>query len=199
MSILQSHQLAKSLIILATHKPPDIPRVAIPAVCILHLSALLALEDAGVIRFVTVLEWAERLSRAWRKHGSDSILKYVEVVDINSKLAPPSAMQFGSQSTPTLPGSSSSHLSVNYTPPSPGRSSSTPSSMSASFTLRRGYTSLPPPDPSQRSFDALVSFMPAGVPDKALLKHSILVPAISRPFLTSSLPASAAAARQHGG
>ena len=68
--------------------------------------------------------------------------------------------------------------------------------MSASFTLRRGYTSLPPPDPSQRPFDALVSFMPAGVPDKALLKHSILVTTISRPLLTSSLPASPAAARQ---
>ena len=57
--LLQSQRLAKSLVILATHKPPDIPGIVYPTVRILRLTAPLALEDAGAVRFVNVLEWAE--------------------------------------------------------------------------------------------------------------------------------------------
>ena len=181
--LLQSCLLAKSLVILATHQPPDIPGLAIPAVRILHLSAPLALEDAGAVRFVTVLEWAERIARIWRKHGGGGVLEYSEAVDINSELAPPSALRFGTQSTPASPGSSSTHLNVD--PPSP---SFRPSSIVASVSFKRGQASLPPPDPSQRPFDVLVNFMPDNVPDKSLLKNSILVTTISRPFLTSTVP-----------
>ncbi|KAH9941789.1 uncharacterized protein BXZ73DRAFT_8336, partial [Epithele typhae] len=196
--ILQSRQLSKSLVILATHRPPDIPGVAIPSVRILHLSAPLALEDAGAVRFVTVLEWAERVARLWRKHGGDGVLELSEDVDINSELAPPSALRFGSQSTPASPGSSSMHLSSDSVASSTSRRSSRfasrPSSMAA-LSIRQKKVSLPPPDPSQRPFDALVNFLPEQVSDKALLKNSILVTTISRPFLTSSVHPSAARSR----
>ena len=59
--------------------------------------------------------------------------------------------------------------------------------MIGSLLSRRGSGTLPPPDPSQRPFDVLINFMPAKVPDKALLKNSILVTTISRPFLTSTV------------
>ncbi|KAI0754348.1 hypothetical protein C8Q80DRAFT_1265994 [Daedaleopsis nitida] len=178
--LLQSRHMAKSLVILATHNPPDIPGIVIPTVRVLRLSSPLALEDAGAVRFVNVLEWAERVARAWRKHGGGGVVELSEDANGQGELAPPSLPRFGSQSTPTSPGSSSTHLSME------SGTSSRPSSIAGSFFTRRGRASLPPPDPSQRPFDVLVNFLPDRVSDKALLKNSILVTTISRPFLTST-------------
>lgn len=50
-----------------------------------------------------------------------------------------------------------------------------------------------PPDPTQRPFDAIVNFLPHDLPEKAMLKHAILVTTISRPFLVAAVPASIAA------
>ena len=36
---------------------------------ILRLGGPLAIEQAGAVRFVNVLEWAERVARLWRKYG----------------------------------------------------------------------------------------------------------------------------------
>ncbi|KAI8972854.1 hypothetical protein BD414DRAFT_517831 [Trametes punicea] len=192
--LLQSRHLTKSLVILATHNPPDIPHIVLPTVRILHLSAPLALEDAGAVRFVNVLEWAERIARAWRKHGGSGVLELSEELDIGAELAPPSVLRFnGSQSTPASPGSSTTQLSSDTL-----SSSSRPSSIlrphsSSSGNLllrsRQASQSLPKPDPSQRPFDALINFLPGNVSDKALLKNSILVTTISRPFLVSNGPA----------
>ncbi len=189
--LLQSRHLAKSLVILATHNPPEIPGIVIPTVRVLRLSAPLALEDAGAVRFVNVLEWGERVARTWRKHGGGGVLELSEEADLHGELIPPSMSRFGSQSTPTSPGSSSTHLSSAHlsTESSPSRPSSRPSSMVGSFLSRRGSGTLPPPDPSQRPFDVLINFMPEKVSDKALLKNSILVTTISRPFLTSTVQA----------
>ncbi|CDO74574.1 hypothetical protein BN946_scf184583.g1 [Trametes cinnabarina] len=190
--LLQSRHLAKSLVILATHNPPDIPHIVLPTVRILHLSAPLALEDAGAVRFVNVLEWAERIARAWRKHGGTGLLELSEELDIHSELAPPSVLRFnGSQSTPASPGSSSTQLSSESLPSSRPSSIFRPHSSSSGFLSRRRHASqtLPKPDPSQRPFDALINFLPNNVSDKALLKTSILVTTISRPFLVSNGPA----------
>ncbi|OSC98078.1 hypothetical protein PYCCODRAFT_1524386 [Trametes coccinea BRFM310] len=190
--LLQSRHLAKSLVILATHNPPEIPHIVLPTVRILHLSAPLALQDAGAVRFVNVLEWAERIARAWRKHGGTGVLELSEELDIDAELAPPSVLRFnGSQSTPASPGSSSTQLSSESLPSRPSSIFRPHSSSSGNFLSRgrQASQSLPKPDPSQRPFDALINFLPSSVSDKALLKTSILVTTISRPFLVSNGPA----------
>ncbi|KAL1948995.1 hypothetical protein VTO73DRAFT_10801 [Trametes versicolor] len=190
--LFQSQHLSNSLVILATHNPPDIPHIVLPTVRILHLSGPLALEDAGAVRFVNVLEWAERIARTWRKHGGSGVLELSEELDIHGELAPPNVLRFsGSQSTPNSPGSSSTHLSSESLIPSRPTSLFRPSSSSSGrFTRsRKSSQTLPRPDPSQRPFDVLINFLPADVSDKALLKNSILVTTISRPFLVSNGPA----------
>ncbi|KAI0659694.1 hypothetical protein C8Q70DRAFT_88356 [Cubamyces menziesii] len=174
--LLQSRHLAKSLVILATHKPPDIPHIVLPTVRILHLSAPLALEDAGAVRFVNVLEWAERIARAWRKHGGTGVLELSEELDIDAELTPPSVLRFNGSQTPSRP-------------PSLFRPHSSSSGTFLSRSTRQASQSLPKPDPSQRPFDALINFLPDHVSDKALLKNSILVTTISRPFLVANGPA----------
>ncbi|TCD62843.1 hypothetical protein EIP91_006356 [Steccherinum ochraceum] len=67
--LLLSKHLAHSLLILASHDPPEIPHTTQPAVRILRLTERLDIQDAGAVRFVNVLEWAERVGRVWRKHG----------------------------------------------------------------------------------------------------------------------------------
>ncbi|KAI0763456.1 hypothetical protein BD413DRAFT_582539 [Trametes elegans] len=195
--LLQSRHLANSLVILATHNPPDIPQIVLPTVRILHLSAPLALEDAGAIRFVNVLEWAERVARTWRRHGGTGVLQLSEEVDIHSELVPPTALRTnGLQSMPSSPGSSTSRLSTESTLPSRPSSFFRPQSPASSTflpRLRQGSHSLPQPDPSQRPFDVLINFLPDHVSDKAMLKNSILVTTISRPFLVSNCPAPPAA------
>lgn len=188
--MLQSRHLANSLVILATHNPPDIPHIVLPTVRILHLTGPLALEDAGAVRFVNVLEWAERIARTWRKHGGAGVLELSEELDIHGELAPPNVLRFsGSQSTPASPGSSSTQLSSDSLPSRPTSLLRPLSSASGRFTRSRQTSqSLPRPDPSQRPFDALISFLPDHVSDKALLKNSILVTTISRPFLISNGP-----------
>ncbi len=189
--LLQSHQLAKSLVILATHKPPDIPGIVYPTVRILRLTVPLALEDSGAVRFVNVLEWAERVARTWRTHGGAGVVELSEESDINGNgdLKPPSVFRFGSQSTPPSPRSSTIQLSGESSAPSSrpaSRMTSRPPSIVSVFFHSKGTASLPPPDPSQRPFDALVNFLPEQISDKALLKNAILVTTISRPFLKAS-------------
>ncbi|KAI0828671.1 hypothetical protein BC628DRAFT_1316388 [Trametes gibbosa] len=198
--LFQSRHLANSLVILATHNPPDIPHIVLPTVRILHLTGPLALEDAGAVRFVNVLEWAERIARTWRKHGGAGVLELSEELDIHGELAPPNVLRFsGSQSTPASPGSSSTQLSSESLPSRPS-SLFRPLSSASGRVARSRQTSqsLPRPDPSQRPFDALINFLPDHVSDKALLKNSILVTTISRPFLVSNGP-SAPTARPRTG
>ncbi|PIL23282.1 hypothetical protein GSI_14592 [Ganoderma sinense ZZ0214-1] len=186
--LLQSHQLAKSLVILATHNPPDIPGIVYPTVRILRLTVPLALEDSGAVRFVNVLEWAERVARTWRKLGDAGVVELSEESDINGSgdLKPPSVFRFSSQSTPPSPRSSATYLTTGEASAPPSRTTSRPPSIVSMLLLNKGSTSLPPPDPSQRPFDALINFLPEKISDKALLKNTILVTTISRPFLKAS-------------
>ena len=61
--------------------------------------------------------------------------------------------------------------------------------MSTSCTIT-GFLSpgsLPPVDPSQRPFDAILNYIPHDVAEKHVLKQSILVASITRPFLAPTL------------
>ncbi|EMD35602.1 hypothetical protein CERSUDRAFT_116329 [Gelatoporia subvermispora B] len=116
------------------------------------------------------------------------------------ELAPPATSRFRqSHSTPVSPGGSSTsvHIASDQATSSPLSIPSSPrtstyvrprSQSSNKLLGRPRGPSLPPPDPSQRAFDALINFLPAGIPDKALLKQTILVTTISRPFLAAATP-----------
>ncbi|KAI0296437.1 hypothetical protein BC826DRAFT_1103861 [Russula brevipes] len=172
--LLNSERLASSLLILVSHKPPPIPPGVQPAVTILRLEEPLALEQEGAVRLVNVLEWAERVARIWRKVGGNGVKEIAECDqdDFGTLALPPNTRRRYSETHPPSPASSTSRLS------------------SINSTLRglRGHRALPPPDPSQRSFDALLNYLPSHISDKALLRLTILVTTVSQPFLIPATP-----------
>lgn len=184
--LLQSQYLESSLLILATHQPPEIAATAsFPTVRILRLNAPLAIEDSGAVRFVNVLECAERIARVWRKAGGTGVQEINES-DLGGlagqALAPPTFSFAPSGSVPASPRSSTDQLSLNSTSSTRRRLRSV-----SSMTLPKTRKSkLPPVDSSQRPFDCLLNYLPANSTDKAILKQSILVTTISRPFLTAA-------------
>ena len=160
-----------------------------PAVRILHLTEPLGLEQAGAIRFVNILEWAERVARVWRKVGGIGVRELAESDQdgFGALTPPPKFLGLGmlSKSNPSSPVSSTaSHIDSADSSSSLGR---------GSFFKKRSSRSerpLPSPDPSQRPFDVLVNFLPSNISDKSLLKQAILVTTISRPFLVAATPPS---------
>jgi hypothetical protein len=183
---LQSQHLESSLLILATHQPPDIlPSSTFPAIRILRLASPLAIEDAGAVRFVNVLECAERVARVWRRSGGDGIEELSEadldVANGPGSLSPPNVFRFpSSRSGQSSPASSTERLNLETSVPR-RRLHSTSSMI---FPKPKGLK-LPPVDSFQRPFDCILNFISADVSDKAILKQSILVTTISRPFLTA--------------
>jgi hypothetical protein len=194
--LLQSQHLESSLLILATHQPPDIlPSSTFPAIRILRLSSPLAIEDAGAVRFVNVLECAERVARVWRRSGGDGIEELSEadldVANGPGSLSPPNVFRFvSSRSGQSTPASSTERLNLETSVPR-RRLHSTSSMI---FSKPKGLK-LPPVDSFQRPFDCILNFISADVSDKAILKQSILVTTISRPFLTAPNPTRPAALR----
>ncbi|KAF8842440.1 hypothetical protein BDN67DRAFT_1067731 [Paxillus ammoniavirescens] len=186
--VLQSPQLACSLLIIASHQPPTIPEPVLPAICILRLNTPLAVEANGAVRFVTVLECAERVSRIWRKNGGSGIR------EIRESKAGLHADQ--------IPYNLFKVLDTGSASPSPlssyeGLKSSRPSSFistSRSFVGSRSRKSstaqLPAADPSQRPLDVILNFLPPGLVGRTSLKQSILVTTLSRPYLVAACPAS---------
>ena len=188
--LLNSERLAFSLLVLVSHRPPPIPSKVQPTVRVLRLAEPLALERAGAVRFVTVLEWAERVARTWRKVGGIGVR---EVAEYDQD-------EFGSF---TLPQNFTHKCSKSGAQPATVTSISNVYSASSARTIfsldrlrlpgrrgRRAEELLPPPDPSQRPFDGLVNYLPSGISDKSLLKHVILVTTITRPFLVPAAPPS---------
>jgi hypothetical protein len=145
-------------------------------------------EQTGAVRFVNILEWAERVARIWRNVGGIGVKELAECDQegLGALTPPPSLLHQLSKSN--LPSSVS--LKGDSTV------SSIPTTFSTGkfhFLKKRGRHSerpLPAPDPSQRPFDALINFLPSGISDKALLKQAILVTTISRPFLVAATPSS---------
>jgi len=154
------------------------------------------LEQAGAVRFVNVLEWAERVARTWRKVGGIGVREVAEYdqEDFGNFTLPQNFTQQCSKGGATPAVSSISHVHSSSSPARtifsldrlrmPGRRG------------RRLEESLPPPDPSQRPFDGLVNYLPSGISDKSLLKHVILVTTITRPFLVAAAPPSPAFVRR---
>ncbi|KAI0315710.1 hypothetical protein OF83DRAFT_324911 [Amylostereum chailletii] len=183
--LLFSERLAFSLLIVATHQPPTLPSMIQPAVRILHLGQPLGLEQTGAVRFVNVLEWAERIARFWRKNGGIGVHVFLESdqdAQVGALTPPPTLRTVLPRSTPPSPRNSSLHLDHV-----PSRYAATASSSNLRL-LRKREPTLPAPDPSQRPFDAIINFLPPGMSDKSMLKHAILVTTISRPFLVAAAP-----------
>ncbi|PSS36986.1 hypothetical protein PHLCEN_2v1202 [Hermanssonia centrifuga] len=199
--LLSSKHLSNSLLIIASHQTLAIPHTALPTVRILRLSEPLAIEHAGAVRFVNVLEWAERVARLWRKHGGFGAVELLEDSDGQEHLPTHSLLcSRESYSTPPSPRASATHLAVDPRASSASHLSTDarsyrPRTLSR-FLSRTRVPSLPDVDPSQRPFDGLINFLPKDISDKALLKQSILVTTISRPFLTATISRSADRARR---
>jgi hypothetical protein len=159
-----------------------------PVIRILRLTEPLGVENAGSLRLVNILEWAERVARIWRNVGGIGMRELAECdeeEDFGVLAPPPNLLRQLSKSNP--PSSASS------------KGDSTVSSISTIFlskfhSLKKhrcpSRQTLPKPDPSQRPFDALINYLPPGISDKALLKQAILVTTISRPFLVAPIPSS---------
>ncbi|KAH9979737.1 hypothetical protein BJV74DRAFT_887941 [Russula compacta] len=183
--LFNSERLAFSLLIIASHRPPLIPPKVQPAVRLLRLAEPLALGHAGAIRFVNILEWAERVARVWRKVGDPGVRELTECdQDRYVALSPPqSLLRLRSKSNPPSPAPSV------LLPDSSASSTSTHTNSAfdklRSLGKRRSSPKLvlPPPDSSQRPFDALINYLPPDMSDKSLLKFTILVTALSRSFL----------------
>ncbi|KAI0701378.1 hypothetical protein BC835DRAFT_1411519 [Cytidiella melzeri] len=192
-ALLSSSYLARSLLVIATHQPPAIPSTTLPTVRILRLENPLALENTGAVRFVNILEWAERVARLWRKYGGYGVAELSEGGDGQEHLPPPNFWKpKGSRSVPPSPTTSTNNLpsfrystSSSFLTPDGERPAQRPRSFSSKL-LRKGPPSLPAVDPSQRPFDALINFLPNDVADKSLLKQAILVTTISKPFLIAA-------------
>ena len=70
------------------------------------------------------------------------------------------------------------------------RLSNFPKRRPSTCSSRSGFlagASLPPVDPSQRPFDAILNYIPHDVAEKHVLKQAILVTSITRPFLAPTL------------
>ncbi|TCD60307.1 hypothetical protein EIP91_010401 [Steccherinum ochraceum] len=131
-----------------------------------------------------VLTEEERVGRVWRKHGGVGAVELGEDEDGQAYVQPPALFRFsgGTQSTPVSPRSSATRLTGE---PEPTPSARPRSGLMSSLNRSR-RSLLPTVDPSQRPFDAIVNFLPKNTSDKALLKQSILVTTISRPFLMAA-------------
>ena len=160
--ILLSGQYAHSLVIVATHEPPEIPNLVIPALRILHLSKPLSTANNDTTRLVSVLTWAERVASDWRKYGGSGIYELSENDEDNT-------LPSGRHGGPTV-------LRV-------GRYSARRHSMPVNTPTSNA------PD-GKRPFDILMNFLPSRFPDNVLLRHTIFVTTISRPFFKSSTNAS---------
>ena len=188
--LLNSERLAFSLLIFVSHRPPHIPSKVQPTVRVLRLVEPLALERAGAVRFVNVLEWAERVARTWRKVGGIGVREVAEYDqgDFGTFTLPQNFTQQCSES-----GAPPAAMSISHVHPSSSPARSIFSLDRLRLPGRRGRRFeefLPPPDPSQRPFDGLVNYLPSGISDKSLLKHVILVTTITRPFLAAAAPPS---------
>ncbi|KAI9509294.1 hypothetical protein F5148DRAFT_978503 [Russula earlei] len=184
--LVSSERLAFSLVIIASHRTPSLPSKVQPTIRILRLAQPLAGELTGAIELVDALEWAERVARTWRKLGGIGVRELTEGRQggFGALAPPPNIHRPRSESNPTSPAPSiSNRHSFIFSP-------SAPSSLDMFRGKRdsRSEQPLPQPDPSQRPFDALINFLPADIGDKALLRHTILVTTVSRPFLISVGP-----------
>ncbi|EPS95269.1 hypothetical protein FOMPIDRAFT_1083936, partial [Fomitopsis schrenkii] len=160
--ILLSGQYAHSLVIIAARDPPEIPNLVIPALRILHLSKPLSTENNDTTRLVSILTWAERVASDWRQHGGSGIYELSE-----------------NDEDDTLPSGKHSGPNVLRV----GRYSARRHSMPVNLPTSN-------PLDGKRPFDVLMNFLPNQLPDNVMLRHTIFITTISRPFFKSAPTAS---------
>jgi hypothetical protein len=174
-ALLSSRSLVHSLVIFASHTSPILPHNPTPTVRVLRLASPLAVEDTGAVRLVSTLEWAERAARVWRASGSGGadVVCYDEAakdVPTSFSRSVESLGERPSRPNQALPVLPKRRLSTNSARPG----------------VRSGG-SLPPIDPSQRPFDAILNYISYDVAEKQVLKQIILITSITRPFLAPTL------------
>ena len=168
--VLHSSQLSGALIILASHELLSVPTSVCAATCLIRLNTPVTNGRNDSLRFAAILQCAEHISRVWRKNGGSG------------------AREIKEPETGLSPSSVPANL---FLAPGPD-SMSSPARLSiiSSVSFFASSTPLPPPDPSQRAFDAILNFIPDGMNDLAVMKQSILVTSLSRPYLTPAYLAS---------
>ncbi|PPQ86659.1 hypothetical protein CVT25_006844 [Psilocybe cyanescens] len=226
LPLLHSPHLAQSLLLIATHAPLALPtttRGQGPAVRVLRLAAPLHVHDTGALRLVSLFERAQRVAVLWRSHRGNTtphVLHLAEdgpngefaIVDTSSAAEkyPSPASSFVSVKRATsiknrlsmlsesLQSSSrSSVVSLTSSPKKARRSLIIDTfSQLTKFDGNTAGSSPSSPSSHSRSFDAIVNFLPSGLPDKALFKHSILVTTLSAQYL--ALPFAGADTHTHG-
>ncbi|KAH7887039.1 hypothetical protein F5I97DRAFT_1927306 [Phlebopus sp. FC_14] len=171
-----------------TYKVPPIPAVTRPAICTIHLNAPLAIENNGAVRLVSILGCAERVSRLWRKDGGPGVVRAITETGagLDPSLVPNNLFRIPESAT-AFPSPLSSTEGLK-TSPSSSFVSSSRSSLSGSRP--RKLSNLSSADLLQRPFDVILNFLPSQLHDKALLKQTILVTTITRPYLVAACPAS---------
>lgn len=184
---MASQSLVRSLVIFASHRSPTLPPSHSSAVRVLRLVSPLAVEDTGAVRLVSILEWAERIARLWRASCSDvADLLYYDEATRNTPAAAPSSI---SRNLVNTTSGSAESLSKKSSSSAKGLSLFRNRRLSTSSTMSGllSPSALPPVDPSQRPFDAILNYISHDVAEKHVLKQSILVTSITRPFLAPTL------------
>ncbi|KAL4067012.1 hypothetical protein V8B97DRAFT_1874366 [Scleroderma yunnanense] len=178
--VIYSSQFSSALIILASHKPLPIPTTACSAICLIRLNSPVTNERNDALRLAAILQCAELVSRIWRKNGGSG-LRDIEEPDSGLN---PSSVPADLFLAPNLHNAQSPLAS--FSDGLKNASASVRSSIISSVSFLAPSTPLPPPDPTQRAFDAILNFIPDGMSDLAIMKQSILVTTLSRPYLAST-------------
>ncbi|KAG6888554.1 hypothetical protein C0995_007426 [Termitomyces sp. Mi166 len=175
-----SPHLASSLLVIATHTPPPVPERTLCAVVTLRLPAPLDIHDAGAVRLVGLLDRAQRVAHTWHAapHAQPRIQQLAELYPGGEfSIAEPPEFALPATSEPAAPG------------PRPDASeTSSLSSTTSSSSSRSSFGAAGKKAAPQYTFSALINFLPPSLPDKALLKHAILVTTLSAPFLAAQPP-----------
>ncbi|KAG6331989.1 hypothetical protein ID866_7101 [Astraeus odoratus] len=180
--VLQSAQLASSLIVLASHRPFPLPAGTLPAVCTICLNSPVTNEKNSALRLAATLQCAERVSYLWRTNGSGGCC---EIKEAETNLDP---SKIPANLFPMVDRGSAQTSPLSSTEGLKSTSSSVRSFFISSASSAALSPSSPPPDSSQRAFDALLNFIPDGICDVSAMKQTILLTSLSRPYLVPGSP-----------
>ncbi|KAF8068838.1 hypothetical protein FPV67DRAFT_1760975 [Lyophyllum atratum] len=187
--LVTSSHLVHSLIIIATSTPPPVPNSPHahgPAIIILHLPAPLDIHDSGAVRLVSLLDRAQRVAHSWRTATLPQrhIQQFAELYP-GGEFTISEDPELAVSHNPVLPRKTSSSPLASDADDSASLSSSSTASTSSSFRRPLKSPKHKSSKQNQAQFSALINFLPPSLPDKALLKHAILVTTLSAPFLAS--------------
>ena len=172
--LLASQSLSDSLLLLATHAPPPLDPHPLPTVRILQLPA--PVEELGALHLVSLLERAKHVVEGWRTRRSAFGDNRIAVLTERFPGGDFALAAVNDAAAMRYPSPSPSFSNVRHSRILPKRKS-----IFSASTLSLPSTKT---QSSQRIFDAIINFLPASMPEKDILKHSILVTSLSVPFLT---------------